>query len=305
MSPRISIIMPAFNAAAYIQESIESVLVQTYSHWELLVVDDGSTDQTKEIVASFVARDSRIRYFFQSNGKQGKARNKALAHAIGQYVTFLDADDIWVSGKLSGQIVQMEAHGVDLVFGFAHLMREKVPTNEITGRGLGYFLGDTAVNLHLHGNAFVLSTTLVKTDVVRAVGGFSEDERIQNCEDWHLWLKIALSGYSMFSAGDVLGYYRVYADSSSQVEKEFEKKYFYCFADLASLYPGTIINEEAKKRAWALVYHQTNLPAKLVREVCRLRARRPWIRRAWFALYQLNCSIFRKLFTMVYSQKEA
>lgn len=106
----VSVIMPTYNCGRFIAESIRSVLAQTYTNWELIIVDDCSTDNTKEIVRGF--DDARIR-FLQNEQNEGAAvtRNKALRAAKGQYIAFLDSDDLWAPDKLARQIAFMEQHG--------------------------------------------------------------------------------------------------------------------------------------------------------------------------------------------------
>lgn len=106
----VSVIMPTYNCSRFIAESIRSVLSQTYTNWELLIVDDCSTDNTAEIVNAFT--DSRIRYM-QNEKNEGAAltRNKALRAAKGRYIAFLDADDLWAPEKLEKQIVFMQQNG--------------------------------------------------------------------------------------------------------------------------------------------------------------------------------------------------
>jgi glycosyltransferase involved in cell wall biosynthesis len=104
----VSVIMPAYNAEKFIAESIESVIAQSYNNWELLVVDDGSTDNSKRIIKDFCKKDERIKYFYQPNSKPGRARNSALKRASGRYVAFLDADDVWLSEKLKVQLKEID-----------------------------------------------------------------------------------------------------------------------------------------------------------------------------------------------------
>lgn len=96
---KFSIIIPTYNRAAFLPKTIESVLAQTYTDWELIVVDDGSTDNTKDVVTQY--SDSRIRYIYQDNAERCVARNNGIAHASGEYVCFLDSDDIYTEGYLS------------------------------------------------------------------------------------------------------------------------------------------------------------------------------------------------------------
>src|SRR5258706_12531894 len=104
----ISVIMPAYNAEKFITQSIQSVIAQTYSNWELVIVDDGSTDNTKEIVSGFQKTEPRIKYIYQPNGRQGKARNTGIEHAAGEWIAFLDAEDILIPAMLEKQFALMK-----------------------------------------------------------------------------------------------------------------------------------------------------------------------------------------------------
>ena len=110
MNPLVSVIMPAYNVQKFISEAIESVLNQTYKHWELLIVDDCSTDDTKKIIETFVNQDERIKpvYLGKNGGKPSIAKNYALKKVVGKYIAFLDSDDIWMSNKLELQVNIME-----------------------------------------------------------------------------------------------------------------------------------------------------------------------------------------------------
>ena len=101
MNILVSIIMPAFNSQRYISESIESIIAQTYTNWELIVVDDGSTDRTAEIVSTFTKSDNRIRYIYQENQRQGKARNAGISISKGEWIAFLGQTASRLSSYLS------------------------------------------------------------------------------------------------------------------------------------------------------------------------------------------------------------
>jgi teichuronic acid biosynthesis glycosyltransferase TuaG len=111
----VSVIMPAFNSALYISKTIESVISQTYKNWELIIVDDGSTDDTKLIVSNFTKNYSNIHYYYQLNGKQGKARNTGIKYSRGTYVAFLDSDDLWLPEKLEKSLKIMQETGCEVV----------------------------------------------------------------------------------------------------------------------------------------------------------------------------------------------
>ena len=97
---KISVIIPTFNRKVFICEAIKSVLNQTYKDWELLIIDDGSTDNTKSIIDKYSQSNPHIKYFYQENGGQGSARNLGVKVAAGNWVAFLDHDDIWLPKKL-------------------------------------------------------------------------------------------------------------------------------------------------------------------------------------------------------------
>ena len=108
----VSIVMPMYNSGPYVAQSIESVLAQTYPHWELLVVDDVSTDNSVEIVKEYAEKDSRIRLMSNpTNSGAAEARNLALREAKGRWIAFLDSDDLWLPGKLEKQVPFMAANG--------------------------------------------------------------------------------------------------------------------------------------------------------------------------------------------------
>src|SRR5688572_29899913 len=108
--------MPAYNTEKYIGESIQSVVDQTYENWELLVIDDGSTDKTADIIRAYAARDSRVKYLFQQNTRQAKARNTGIENLHGTLIAFLDADDLWLPEKLERQLQAMNATNADVIY---------------------------------------------------------------------------------------------------------------------------------------------------------------------------------------------
>ncbi len=108
----VSIIMPAYNCGDYIGIALDSVIAQTYQNWEVIVVDDCSTDNTAEIVKNYMSKDPRIKYYrLDKNSGAAVARNKAIELARGKYIAFLDSDDVWFPEKLSKQIGFMSQHG--------------------------------------------------------------------------------------------------------------------------------------------------------------------------------------------------
>ncbi|RZK10988.1 MAG: glycosyltransferase family 2 protein [Flavobacterium sp.] len=215
----VSIIMPAFNASEFISEAIESILSQTFTEWELIVVNDGSTDPTEKIVKGYQERDKRVRYFYQPNGRQGKARNRGIRMATGKYLAFLDADDIWTKDKLEIQIQQLESENVDLVFSDFGLINEngEVTSSSIGVEG-GVRFGIKELILFFEQNRIPILTALAKKSSVESSGFFSEEPLIQNAEDYHLWLKMLLQNCQFRSFSNVFAYYRLHSQQNTKTD---------------------------------------------------------------------------------------
>lgn len=204
-------IMPAYNAGQFIRQAIASVLQQTYTRWELIVVDDGSTDDTATMVQALVQEDNRIRYLFQENGRQGKARNTGISYAAGDIIAFLDADDAWMPHKIEKQVNLMREHGADLVFADVYVIDEAgVIIRSTWNVRDGLYAGNQGLRIFFEGNEIPLVSAMVKKDCLLAVGGFSESTAVQYGEDYELWLRLLLNGAIFSSTSDRLAQYRVH-----------------------------------------------------------------------------------------------
>ncbi len=122
MNEKVSIITPCYNGAKYIGETIESVQAQNYTDWEMLIVNDGSSDDSEKIVSSYAAKDPRITLINQKNGGSANARNNGIRHATGRYIALLDADDLWNPDFLSSQIAFLKEKNAAVVCSsYAHI----------------------------------------------------------------------------------------------------------------------------------------------------------------------------------------
>lgn len=207
-----SVIIAAHNAEKYIEETITSVLAQTYSKVDCIVVDDGSTDNTKNIVNTF---GTRIKYIYQDNAERSVARNTGLAHSIGQYVMFLDADDYITPDKIADQVTYLENHtDDDAVYSQARYFKDN-------GRRSYYTVpritpeGDILDKL-IYGNFINLGSPLIRKEALDRVNGFDIDREIILNEDWDLWLRLALSGVRYGFIDKVHFYYRVHSGNTSK-----------------------------------------------------------------------------------------
>ena len=199
---KISIIIPTYNSAQYICEAIESVLNQTYKDFEIIVVDDGSTDNTKEVIKPYL---NKIKYIYQQNSGPSAARNRGIKEAKGEYIAFLDADDIWLPQKLELQIKFMEKEKeVGLIFSDMILfnekgiiknsfLKEKLFFNKLSIKPLSStekVIYDNVFNALLQENFIPTNTVIVKKECFNKVGFF--DETLFSVEDRDMWLRIGL-----------------------------------------------------------------------------------------------------------------
>lgn len=182
--PFFSIVMPCFNRAALIGGVVAAVLRQEYPDFELLVVDDGSRDNLREVIAAIT--DPRVRYFYKENGERGAARNYGTQHARGRYVNFFDSDDEMYPNHLRVVKDYLDQHGeVEVVHtGYERLNEHNRLVAEM------YQWPASTNELLLHDNPFACDSVLVRCDVALA-NPFVEDRRLASAEDWELWLRLA------------------------------------------------------------------------------------------------------------------
>lgn len=189
----VSVIIPAFNAAANIRLTLNSVLAQTYREFEVIVVDDGSSDATSAILEEFVARDARFQLVRQGNAGVGAARNTAIRKAHGEYIAPLDADDLWFPEKLEKQVACIEQSGNEtgLVYCWSTSIDERGGlaidcSHTVEGR-----LRHALILRNIVGNG---SAPLFRAVAVEKVGPYltrAEQGGVQGCEDWDLYLRIS------------------------------------------------------------------------------------------------------------------
>lgn len=218
--PLVSIIMPSYNTVNFIGESIESVLAQTYQNWELLVVDDCSTDDSVSVIDSY--GDSRIKSFVnEKNSGAAETRNRAIREAKGKYIAFLDSDDLWIPEKLQKQILFMEENGYVFTYhkhGFVNEKTELLPM-ELSGPKCvpkyGYYLFNWAGCLSVVYNAELV--------------GLLQIENLKKRNDYAYWLKIS-KHHPCYLLEESLGLYRKREGSISNVSKwELIKSHYRLF----------------------------------------------------------------------------
>jgi teichuronic acid biosynthesis glycosyltransferase TuaG len=204
----VSVVIPAFNSELYITECIDSVLNQTYQNFEIIIIDDGSTDSTVNIVSEY--KSDKIRFFHQKNSGSGAARNHGVMQALGNWIAFIDADDIWLPDKLQKQLKhcsnQVWSH-TDLFF-HGNTYPKYTKTTELTSKHFGFILKHLLVE-----NSIGTSSVIINKEIFQEFGGFNTDLRA--LQDWDLWLRIA-EKYEICYLDEPLVYYRVHSNSTSR-----------------------------------------------------------------------------------------
>jgi len=224
MNPLVSVIVPCYNQGRYLAEALGSLIAQTYTEWECLVVDDGSTDNTQDVARVFERRDARFRYMRQRNKGPSAARNAGIAASRGALIQFLDADDLLLPEKIglhAGYLT--ETPGVAVVYSdFAFFWDGPVRAYRESPESFRKKFGDGSSWLALlSGNFIVVQAALTRREAIVEVGGF--DESFRACEDYFLWLRLAGRGKSFAHLGGPLALYRQGAPSASSNEIEMRR----------------------------------------------------------------------------------
>jgi glycosyltransferase involved in cell wall biosynthesis len=210
--PAVSIIMPAYNVAPYIAGAIRSALVQSFGDFELIVVDDGSKDNTAEIVRSLAREDARVRLVQQANRGLAGARNTALRAARGDLFALLDSDDLWEPEFLSAQLAILEARpDIDIVTGNGWFLDG--PRDGQLARPYPDARPDPTLASIIGDEWSVFIMSVFRRRVYTAIGPF--DETMRSNEDYDFWLRAAVAGFTFARNDRPLGYYRVRRDSLS------------------------------------------------------------------------------------------
>lgn len=223
--PLVSVITPAYNAERFIGETIESVIKQTYKNWEMIIVDDQSTDNTIEIVKSYADRDSRIKFIqLEKNSGSAIARNTAMDYARGRYLAFLDSDDLWMENKLERQVAFMQEN--DIAFSFTKYVRmteDGKITNAISKapERVGYS------QLMKHCVIGCLTVMLDREKI-----GEERMVNIRTRQDYVFWLTLTKKGFIAYGLPEVLAKYRLVKNSISSNKLKAAKQNWHVYYNI-------------------------------------------------------------------------
>ena len=229
-STMVSVITPVYNCSQYIRQTIESVLSQSYTNWEMLLADDCSPDDSAQIIAEYAAKDSRIQYIrMPQNGGAALARNAALAQAQGRYIAYLDADDLWFPTKLERQIDFMQANNV--VFSccdYERIEADGTPLNKI-----------------IHMPKTITYEQLLRNTVIQTVGVIVDTSgvdrsllvmpNVRRGQDSATWLQMLRNGVKFCGQNEVLAQYRRVSNSLSANKLNAMKRTWFLYRNVEKL----------------------------------------------------------------------
>jgi len=268
---RVSAVITAYNSEAYIAEAINSVLLQSRAVDEIVVVDDGSSDHTRQIVLEFA--DQGIKFIQQHNRGAGGARNRGIRETSGDFIAFLDADDTWLEKKTRLQLDYMAEHpNAALVGGFAHWWNVTKDTSRISGqipRNMPTLRREILVH-NVLGNP---SMVMVRRSALAKVGLFNE--KIRWGQDWELWMRLV----ETFEAGVVpepVTVYRWHPDNLSHT-RQWDRLASYWNVS----YDGIIHSQPAWRRPWLLARSWSNFTYR--RAMYAVQYAFPRRRHLWYA----------------------
>lgn len=214
MYGKVSVIMPNYNCADYLGETIDSVLNQTYPNFELLIVDDCSTDNSVEIIREYCQRDERVKLYINGeNSGAAASRNRAMREASGRWIAFLDSDDLWLPEKLEKQLGFM----VDNGYSFSYTAYEQVDENTVSVNKIVTGLEKLTKRKMFH---YCYPGCLTVMYDCSEIGVIQIPDEIANGEnDYAIWLKVCKK-YTCYYLRDVLAQYRIRANSLSHKSKK-------------------------------------------------------------------------------------
>ncbi|GAB1543637.1 glycosyltransferase [Scytonema sp. NUACC21] len=206
--PKVSVVVPAYNVSSYIEDTLRSLQQQSFKEFEVLIVDDGSTDNTAEIVKPYVKQDSRFQLWQKQNGGLSSARNHGICHARGEYIALLDGDDVYHPDKLANHVARLDNNPeVGVVYSASRAIRDDGKPTFVRLSGKPVYsdplLALLCKNFVGHG-----SNAVFRRSLVDEVGEF--DESLRSLEDIDFWLRVAATRkWEFYREGRTLCYYRV------------------------------------------------------------------------------------------------
>lgn len=247
--PKISVIIPCYNQGHYLKETVSSVRNQTEQDWECIIVDDGSTDNTKEIAATLVSEDNRIKYLSKKNGGLSSARNTGLQISKGDYIQFLDSDDYIAPNKFQKQLSLMEANPrITISVTRYHLCKDTIDNVYDTTFSLHKYDFSLNALLYKWGKTFTFPPVcyLVRHDFLTA-NNIYFNENLRAYEDWLFLLKLKMLGAEFHSVEDFLALYRQHSNQMTQDAHHMLSTLIPALIEASRTIPENEVNTFAKR----------------------------------------------------------
>ena len=221
-TPVVSVIVPTYNRAYCLAQTIQSVIDQSFSDWELILVDNYSTDGTDNLIANY--SDPRIKCLkIQNGGIIAVSRNRGIRSALGKYIAFLDSDDGWLPDKLSTSVEALD-RGSDLVYHDLYTIHKSNENSKKTGKLRTRNLANPIFNdLLLNGNAINNSSVVVRKYLLKQIGFISEDPELVAAEDYDTWLRISQITDRFERLKDCYGWYTIVNQNTSNSPQRSER----------------------------------------------------------------------------------
>ncbi len=247
----VSVVVPVYNGAEYLEKTVKSILAQDYPAIELILVDDGSKDSSKALITKLAAQDDRIKAFFNANGGVAHARNFAIAQSTADFIAFCDQDDLWLPHKLSQQMPLFANSKVGLVYcgaiaDYVLYNKQSTPGFEDKHRGQVF---EYLVQM----NMLTCCTAVVRKKYLQQVECFDDDRALMGVDDWHLWLKLAMTCEFDFIA-EHLAVHVFHGDNYSLNDEKMHEAEIVCLDKIEQL-----ATEKFKHSHWALIKQQLHI----------------------------------------------
>jgi glycosyltransferase involved in cell wall biosynthesis len=288
MNGLVSVIVPTYNMAGYLPLAIQSVLDQTYRHLEIHVVDDGSTDSTREVMNKYVG-DERVHYHFQQNRGLPAARNTGIRAAKGGVIALCDADDMWVPNKLELQLPRLWASPT---VGVVYTEAEKVDMHghrlpDGKAWGSEYRVSGWITNQLFVRNVVTGCTSVIRRECFDKVGFY--DESLTGAEDYDLWLRIS-TAYEFVYVPEVTYLYRQWEGQMTRNGRKMLENCVRVLSEFEKNYPDSVARA-AVDEGWALMFVNRGLGTmswkkdrlSALKDICRALQRKPSYVPAWKA----------------------
>lgn len=253
-NPLISVVVPLYNSQETIESTFNSIITQSYSNKEIIFIDDGSEDNTADIISQFTSQYDNVHYYYKENGGVASARNFGINKSKGEFIAFCDHDDLWLPNKLDEQIKLFEDSNVGLVYTGSVITC--LENNVEVSRSIApaqFFEGYCFYQL-LQKNFIPSSSVIIRKSCLEKTGYFNEDRRMHGVDDKNLWLRISYY-YKINAVKQIYEQHVLTGRNWSLNEKMMLESSIYCLDNISQLFPPkTLKARSAFKRAYIETY---------------------------------------------------